>query len=126
MQKFAHGKDEEKREFALFSFALGASAFFALFSSRFCALFWLRAREHESAKKALGAHRCMYINCSLLLAFASLDKREVQAQNIKIILEGKTHSSLQNELPKKTVLGSLTNLDKKMTQVFFSFCADFL
>jgi hypothetical protein len=121
LQKFAHGKDEEKREFALFSFALGASAFFALFSWRFCALFWLRAREHESAKKALRAHLCMYINCSLLLAFASLDTREVQAQNIKIILEGKTHTSLQNELPKKPVLVSRTNGETRRCNKFFFF-----
>jgi hypothetical protein len=43
----------KKREFALFSFALGAFTFFrALFSSRFRALFSLHAHERESAKKA--------------------------------------------------------------------------
>jgi hypothetical protein len=39
------GKDKEKCELALFSFALGALAFFALFS-------WLYARERENMKKA--------------------------------------------------------------------------
>jgi hypothetical protein len=40
----------KKRNFTFFSFALGAFPFFALFFLR--ALFWLRARERESAKKA--------------------------------------------------------------------------
>jgi hypothetical protein len=97
------------------------SVFFSLFRSFFG--FTLASAK---AQKSAGAHLCMYTNCSLQLAFASLDTREVQARNIKIILEGKTHSSLQNELPKKPVLGSRTNLDKKMTQVIFSFCDDFL
>jgi hypothetical protein len=44
---------EEKHEFALFSYALGAFAFFSLFYLRASALFFsLRARERESAKKA--------------------------------------------------------------------------
>jgi hypothetical protein len=44
------GKSANSR---FFSFTLGFFAFFrALFSSRFRALFWLRARERESAKKA--------------------------------------------------------------------------
>jgi hypothetical protein len=43
----------KKREFALFSFALGAFAFVTLFFlSAFALLFLLRARERKSAKKA--------------------------------------------------------------------------
>jgi hypothetical protein len=49
-----HCGGRKKREFALFFFRARRFRFVrALFSSRFHALFWLRARERESAKKAL-------------------------------------------------------------------------
>jgi hypothetical protein len=47
----------KKREFALFSFALGAFAFFrTLFSSRFRALFFASRSRARKREKSAGAH----------------------------------------------------------------------
>jgi hypothetical protein len=52
------GKGREKREFALFSFALGAFLFLRSNTGRSRALFLHRVRQHETS---LGSHFCLFV-----------------------------------------------------------------